>query len=162
METIRPAELTDLPAIVRIYNQAVSHTVATFDTEPRTVEDRLDWFRQHNDRFVLIVAQLGQEVRGWACLSRYSERLGYKDTCEVSLYIDEACRGQGMGTRLFDAVLSLARKNRFHTVLSRVTGGNSISAHLHEKFGFALVGTMKEAGFKFGRFLDVDIYQLLL
>jgi phosphinothricin acetyltransferase len=92
-------------------------------------------------------------------LSEYSPRCAYADTVELSLYIKEEFRNQGVGKRLMTAVLAEGQKAGLHSVISRIAGGNDISIHLHKQFGFQDVGVMKEVGNKFGKLLDVYIMQ---
>ncbi len=161
MVTIRPAGWDDLPAITKIYNEAVLTTTATFDTEPKTVDQRADWFRAHGERHPVLVAEAGGQVVGWASLSAWSPRRAYDDTAEVSLYVLASQRGQGIGRRLMAAVLAAGRQAGLHTILARVTEGNAVSVGLHHSAGFELVGVMREVGFKFGRRLDVHLMQLV-
>lgn len=159
---IRVAEERDVPPILEIYNQAVLRTVATFDTEPRTIAQQLDWFAQHSLRYPVLVAERDGQVIGWASLNRYSDRLAYAGTAELSLYVGEPFRGAGLGRRLLGAALEAGAVGGLHTVLSRIVEGNDNSVHLHRAHGFFTVGTMREVGYKFGRLLDVIIMQKLL
>lgn len=159
---IRKANLTDVPHILDIYNEAIVNTVATFDTEPRTLEQQEQWFGQHGDAYPVLVAELDGVVAGWSSLNRYSDRLAYARTSELSLYIRERYRGQGIGKSLLEAVLLEGKRAGLHTVLSRIEESNASSLHLHKLFGFEYVGTMREVGLKFGRLLNVVMMQKML
>ncbi|WP_284640837.1 GNAT family N-acetyltransferase [Paenibacillus silviterrae] len=159
---IRMASLEDVPAILDIYNEAVLHTVATFDTVPRTLEQQLEWFGKHGAMYPVLVAEQEGAVIGWASLNQYSDRLAYARTAELSLYIMEGQRGKGTGRALLGAVLEAGKAGGLHTVLSRIVEGNDTSIHLHRAFGFDLVGTMRQVGFKFDRLLDVVLMQKML
>ncbi len=159
---IRKAFDADIAAITEIYNQAVLHTTATFDTEPKSVAAQREWFRKHGDTHPVLVAEGGTGIVGWASLSPWSDRCAYDSTVELSIYIAEADRGKGIGKMLLGALLARARGLDLHTIIARVAGGNEASRRLHEQAGFRLIGTMREVGYKFGRFLDVEIYQLML
>ena len=158
---IRKAELMDLKRITEIYNQAVLHTVATFDTEPRTVKSRTDWFNKHNERYPVLVALDNKEIVAWVSLSLWSDKCAYKDTAEVSIYVDENQRGKGIGNQLMKYIIGHAKNVDCHTIIARIAGENEASIYLHEKYGFEFIGTMKEVGYKFGRYIDVHMYQLL-
>ncbi len=158
---IRRATLEDLNDITEIYNDAVLRTDATFDNEPKTQEQQLSWFRGHDSRHPILVAEVEGRVAGWASLSEWSIRCAYADTAELSVYIEEGSRGRGIGTQLMMAVMDAGRECGLHTVLSRITEGNSISIRLHEAAGFDNVGTMREVGLKFGKLLDVRIMQFM-
>ncbi len=160
--TIRRAELTDLDAITEIYNEAILTTTATFDTEPKSTDERREWFQLHDERHPIIVAVMGGKVIGWASLSRWSERRGYDDTGETSFYVKSEYRGQGIGRKLKQAIIDEARRLSYHTIIARVVGKSDVSLHINESFGFVHVGTMKEVGRKFGKLLDVHIFQKIL
>ncbi|TVY08305.1 GNAT family N-acetyltransferase [Paenibacillus cremeus] len=159
---IRIAVKEDLPSIVDIYNEAVLNSVATFDTVPRTLEQQEQWFEQHGEAYPVIVAEQDGNVIGWASVNRYSDRLAYAQTAELSLYIKDGHRGKGLGKRMLERMLAEGKAAGLHTVLSRITEGNDNSIHLHRLFGFDTVGTMRQVGTKFGRLLDVVLMQKIL
>ena len=159
MITIRLAELTDIHAITEIYNEAIQTTVATFDTELKSEEERLAWFKAHDERHPVIVAELDAAVVGWACLGEWSPRGAYSDAAECSFYVKEEFRGKGIGRELKAAVVEDGRQLGFHSIITQVAEGSDASMHLNESFGFRHVGVLKEVGRKFGRLLDVHIYQ---
>jgi L-amino acid N-acyltransferase len=101
---IRPAALPDLPAITAIYNHAILHTTATFDTEPKTDAEQMAWFKAHGERHPSLVATVDGQVVGWASLSAWSDRCAYSDTAEVSTYVDADYRGRGIGNALGEAI----------------------------------------------------------
>jgi L-amino acid N-acyltransferase len=156
---IRKAIYTDVPAITGIYNEAILTTTATFDTEPKTTAAQRKWFKAHGPKNPILVAVEGGKVVGWASLSAYSDRCAYSGTAELSVYVKEKFRNQGIGRKLMETVLAAGKKAGLHTVISRIAGGNDISIHLHREFDFADVGVMKEVGNKFGQLLDVYLMQ---
>jgi phosphinothricin acetyltransferase len=158
---IRKARAEDVPAITEIYNDAVEHTAATFDTEQKTLEEQREWFDGHGARYPILVALLKEEVIGWASLSSWSDRCAYSDTAEISVYVLDGFRERGVGKELTKGVLQAGEEAELHTVLARIERGNAASIHIFEKFGFEHVGVMREVGFKFGRLLDVSIMQLI-
>tara|TARA_R110002111_G_scaffold1157_1_gene8185 strand:+ start:49751 stop:50248 length:498 start_codon:yes stop_codon:yes gene_type:complete len=159
---IRPAEISDLDAITTIYNEAILTTTATFDLEPKTREERLEWFENHDARFPILVAECEGRVVGWACLSRWRPRKAYDATAETSFYVKEDQRGQGIGRQLKQAIIEEARRLKFHTLIAGVAEGSQASLHLNQSFGFEVVGTFKEVGNKFGKMLDVTYLQKIL
>jgi len=161
MTHVRAATEKDLESILDIYNEAVRNTTATFDTEPRSLEKQRAWFFAHKKNHPVLVAEENGRVLGWASLSPWSDRCAYDTTVEVSVYIHSDHRGRGLGKRLLEEVIVAGRSLQIHTVLSRITQGNEISIHIHERCGFKTVGVMKEVGFKFNRFLDVHMMQLI-
>ena len=156
---IRKAVNADIPAITKIYNEAILTTTATFDLKPKTIAEQRKWFKAHSIRNPILVAVVDDNIIGWASLSEYSTRCAYADTAELSLYIKSDYRNQGIGKKVMQAILDEGQKVGLHTVISRIAGGNDISVHLHTQFGFEDVGVMKEVGNKFGKLLNVDIMQ---
>ena len=160
--SIRLAQEHDAAAIAEIYNEAIRTTTATFDTEPRSVENRRQWLAQHDKRHPVWVAEVDGNVVGWASITAWSDRPAYNDTGETSFYVAENHRGRGIGRELKSHVISEAQKLGYHTLLARTAQDSVESIHLNESFGFQHVGTMKQVGLKFGRRLDVHVMQLML
>jgi phosphinothricin acetyltransferase len=160
--TVRSASLADLEAITQIYNDAILNTTATFDTEPKTLEDQKRWFLGHSQRHPILVCEREGEILGWASLSPWSNRCAYSDAAEASVYVRSDHRRQGIGKTLLKALISCAREAGLHTIIGRIAAGNQSSLRLARSCGFDSVGTMREVGFKFGRRLDVHIVQLML
>lgn len=161
---IRIAKEADIPAIRDIYNEAILTSIATFDTEEKTLEDRMEWFQWHTGIYPLYVAELSGQVVGYASLSPFiKERKAYIQTVEPALYVDREYRNKGVGKALYKELIDFAKStDKIHTVIARVTAGNVASGRLHEEYGFQKVGTLKEAGTKFNRKLDVDLFQLIV
>ncbi|MGE0374919.1 MAG: N-acetyltransferase family protein [Planctomycetaceae bacterium] len=160
--TLRRATPVDAGAIADIYNEAILTTTATFDTDPKTAQEREQWLQSHDERHPVLVAVDGGKVIGWASLSAWSDRRAYADTAETSFYVHSTHRGRGVGRLLKLAIIEEARRLGYHSLIARVAEGSAESLHLNESTGFVLVGTLKEVGRKFGRLLDVHILQLLL
>jgi L-amino acid N-acyltransferase YncA len=159
---IRGARLSDAAVIADIYNEAILTTTATFDTEPKTAEERSNWLQSHDDRHPILVSEAEGKVVGWASLTQWSDRPAYADTAESSFYVWSAYRGRGIGRKLKQAILDEARRLGFHTLIARITEGSAVSMHLNESTGYVHVGTLKEVGRKFGKLLDVHILQKML
>ena len=159
---IRDAEKKDITSINEIYNYEVLNGVATFDTEPKTDEERLEWLNHHSQKFPCIVVEENNKVLAWGSLSQYSSRKAYEGTCEISIYVGNNARGKGLGKLIISELLKRAKNNNIHVILSRVAGENEASKNLHLNFGFELVGILKEVGYKFDRYIDVNFYQKLI
>lgn len=152
-----------LPAITEIYNEAVLNSTATFDTEPKTLEDRRRWFQAHGAPYPVLVAVAPTgKVAAWASLGPYSDRPAYRFTVEDSLYVRPEYQGQGLGSRLLGTLVELAGEIGYHTIVARVVDGNVASLAVHRKCGFEAVGTLRAVGYKFDRWLDVTFLQRLL
>ena len=159
MILIRKASLEDLPAITDIYNDAVLNLTASFDTQPKTMEEQKKWFDDHRGQFPVLVAECEGRTAGWASLSKWSDRCAYSGTAEASLYVNAKDRNSGLGRKLISSLLEEGQKAGLHTVIARIVEGNAASIHLCELLGFTHIGTMKEVGRKFGKLLDVEMMQ---
>ena len=159
MLTIREATLEDLGAITEIYNEAILKTAATFDTQPKTVEEQKSWFAEHGSKYPMVVAEQDGLIVGWASLSMWSDRCAYSDTAEISLYVKEEHQGKGSGRKLLEAIIQEGQKAGLHNVIARITEGNEASIHLCESVGFEHIGVMKEVGRKFGKLFNVYLMQ---
>ncbi|MCL5103918.1 MAG: N-acetyltransferase family protein [Armatimonadetes bacterium] len=159
---IRRAVEADVPEITRIYNDAILNTTATFDTEPKTIEDRLEWFHRCGDDYPLLAATIDDKLVGWALIRPFGARTAYRYTVENAIYIDCDYQGRGIGTALLRELLSLAEERGYHAMLALIVGGNDTSVKLHERFGFEVTGVMREVGRKFDQWLDILIYEKLL
>jgi phosphinothricin acetyltransferase len=164
---IRLAKALDLDGIFSIYDQQVLHGIATFETVPKTHEERQGWFEAHPPAKypALIATQDGGDgsVLGWAGLSPWSPRPAYARTAENSVYVHEAWRGKGLGKLLMRELIAMAlRDTPVRVMVARIAQPSPGSVALHTSLGFKPVGTLRRCGEKFGRILDVLIMELHL
>lgn len=156
---IRKATEHDLSAIKDIYNYAVLNTTATYDINPRDDEYFANMLSEHTGKYLLAVYEDNGDIIGYVALSQFSRRDAYDITAELSVYVKADCQNKHIGTQLMEYALSYAQtENRFLTIVSLITSDNEHSIYLHKKFDFEFGGKIKNAGFKFDRFLGVDIY----
>jgi len=156
---IRYATIKDLDKITKIYNEAILKTVATFDTQIKSLKEQKIWFKNHGPKNPILVAELDRLVIGWASLSQWSDRCAYSDTAEISLYVKEKYQNRGVGKKLMGTVIKEGKKVGLHAVIARITEGNQVSINLHKSAGFKHIGVMKEVGIKFGKRLDVYLME---
>lgn len=163
MYHIRPAQEADLSGITEIYNDAILTTTATFDTEVKTLENRLQWFKERDENFPVLVVEQDHQIIAYAALNKWSERKAYDITAEISLYVHKVHRGKGIGKTLISKIVTAAKeKGSLNSLIARITEGNDQSIYLHQQNGFTLMGIMKQAGMKFGKLHDVTFMQLML
>ena len=153
----RAARLDDLPRLTEIYNHYVVHSPATFDLEPKTLDQRREWFSQFAEagRHRLLVAEEDGVILGYAGTMRWRPKPAYDTTVETSIYCAPESVGRGVGGNLYAALFDAIAGENIHRIVAGYVPPNPASAALHERFGFRPVGTFSEVGYKFGRYWDV-------
>lgn len=145
---LRDARRDDLDAIVAIYNQTIASRDVTADLEPVSVASREAWFAAHNAalRPLWVVERetpdSAPEIVGWLSYSDFYGRPAYQATAELSIYLGQAARGMGLGSRLLETALAQAPRYAIDTVLAFIFGHNGPSLALFRKYGFATWGTL--------------------
>jgi phosphinothricin acetyltransferase len=158
----RLATIDDAEATRTIYNVEVTESTVTFDLVPRTLEEQREWLTARSGAHAVLVAEDGGEVVGFASFSPYRDRPAYSTSVEDSVYVRRDQQGRGIGKLLLAELVTLATSHGFHAMIARIVGGHDASIALHRSLGFEVVGTEREVGRKFGRWLDVLVMQKLL
>jgi len=159
---IRLATVADAAAISAILNDYVTNSTATFITEPVSLDERLAWLKEHNDSHPAIVAEAQGKVIGWAALSSFRSRAAYRQTAEVSVYIDRNYHRRGIGRALLQELIGRGRKLGYHSLIGGCCSESVASIALLEQLGFSHAAHFHEAGRKFDRWLDVVFLELIL
>ena len=163
---IRLATLADQPSILEIYNDAVLGLTASYDYEPRSMQDQNAWFqeRQSSGWPVLVATprEHADRVLGWGALSQFRPRPGYRFTGETTVYVHKEVRGRGLGGLILPALVEAGRQKGLHALIAAVDADNFASLRIHERCGFEIVGGMHEIGRKFDRWLDITWLQMML
>jgi phosphinothricin acetyltransferase len=163
MFSIRDATEADLPAIFAIYNDAILNSTATWDLTEVLPAEQLLWLDEHQEPYCAIVAcDDNGTVCGWASLSRYRVKPGYRFSVEETVYIHTDHHRLGLGRLLVMEVVERARAGGFRTILAKISADNEASIALHAALGFVDAGRERQVGFKFGRWLDLATMQLML
>jgi phosphinothricin acetyltransferase len=159
--TVRAGAPSDRPALTRIYNHFVEHTVATFDVESFTVVARRDWFAHYagTGPHRLLVAELDGTVVGYATRGPFRLKPAYARTVETTIYLDPSATGRGTGSLLYGELLDAVAGEGVHRAYAGVALPNDASEALHRRFGFRDVGTFTEVGWKQDRWVDVRWYE---
>lgn len=154
---VRAARREDLPRLTEIYNHYVVHSPATFDLQPKTLEQRAEWFAQFAEtgRYRLMVAEMDGAVLGYAGSTRFRVKPGYDATVETSIYCAPEAVERGVGAQLYAGLFEALAGEDIHRFVAGYVPPNPASAALHARFGFRAVGTFTEQGYKFGRYWDV-------
>ena len=151
-------------AILDLFNDAILNTTALYDYQPRLPDSMVTWFRDKEaGRFPVIGAETPSgQLMGFASYGRFRPHAAYKYTVEHSVYVHMDHRRRGVGRRLMRELIDAARGQDYHVMVGGVDAKNVASVGLHEKLGFTYAGTIRHAGYKFGRWLDLAFYQLVL
>jgi L-amino acid N-acyltransferase YncA len=158
---IRAATDADVPDIQAIYAHHVLHGTGTFEEEPPSVEEMMARYRKVVDKgYVWLVATDATGVLGYGYYAPFRERSAYRFAVEDSIYVREDVRGQGVGKMLVTKLIELATAAGLRQMIAVIGDSENVgSIGVHASLGFHMIGTMKSAGLKFGRWLDVVTMQ---
>ncbi|ASK90754.1 GNAT family N-acetyltransferase [Xanthomonas campestris pv. trichodesmae] len=151
-------------AILDIFNEAIANSTALYDYRPRPPESMVGWFatKQTGGFPVIGVEHDDGTLMGFASYGTFRAWPAFKYSVEHSIYVHRDHRGKGLGRLLLQALIAAAQARGVHVLVGGIDASNQASIALHEQFGFTHAGTVREAGFKFGRWLDLAFYQRIL
>jgi L-amino acid N-acyltransferase len=152
------------PAILAILNDAIVNSTALYDYRPRDADSMIGWFAEKaaNDFPVVGVESDDGQLMAFATYGTFRARPAYKYSVEHSVYVAAEHRGKGLGEALMVRLIDAARAQDRHVMIGGIDVENTASVALHRKLGFEHAGTIRQAAFKFGRWLDLAFYQLVL
>ena len=160
---IRSVRLSDAEAIAKIYNYYVKETTVTFETEEiyiTEMEKRIMKTLEYGYPF--IVYEEAGIVTGYAYVRKWRERISYNNTLETSIYVDKDKKTKGTGKKLYNSLIEKCKKSGVHVLIGVLAHTNTASKKLHKNTGFEKTGHFKEAANKFGKFIDVEFWSLIL
>ncbi len=159
---IRNVKLEDVHKICKIYNYYVLNSVATFEEIPIEVDEMRKKIQAVNSKLPWIVFEDGNEILGYAYASEWNSRSAYKHTIESSVYLKQGHSSKGLGSILYTTLIKQLIQLDFHAIIGGISLPNEASIALHEKFGFKKVAQFNDVGFKFGNWVDVGYWELLI
>ena len=161
---VRHATSQDLPAILDIYNEVIANSTAVYKVDPLTLDDRREWLEEHARGGYPVLVAVGEDgVVGFATFGEFrGVWVGYRYSVEHTVHVRADHRCKGIGTRLVQELLPLARAMGKHVMVGGMDASNQGSIRMHERLGFEQMGTMHEVGRKFGRWLDLVFMQRFL
>ena len=160
---IRPYEVKDTQAILDIINFNIINSTALYDYNIRTLEQQKSILEDKKTKgFPVIIAEIDNDVVGFGMYSEFRFREAYKFTVEHSVYVNQNFHGKGIGKILLQELINRAKEQKLHTMIAVIDEENQSSIEFHEKFGFKIVGVIKESGYKFDRWLHSVFMQLIL
>ncbi len=151
-------------AILDIFNDAIEHSTALYDYHPRTAQSMVGWFdaKRAGGFPVIGVEDADGKLLAFGSYGTFRAWPAYKYTVEHSVYVHREHRRAGLGERVMRELIDAARQQQRHALIGAIDADNGGSRALHERLGFRHVGTLPQVGFKFGRWLDLAFYELLL
>ena len=160
---IRNALIKDLNAILEILNYEIVNSIAIYDYDEKSYGELLDWFQlKQENGMPVIVAEIGDVVVGFGTYDGFRKKEAYQFSVEHSVYIQNTHRRIGVGRLLLEELIQRAKERGYHAMIAGLDASNKGSYEFHKKHGFKEVGTFKEVGFKFNKWLDLTFMQLLL
>jgi L-amino acid N-acyltransferase len=163
MEFVRCNPQLHAAAILDILNEAIAHSTALYEYRARTPQSMAAWFAEKDaGGFPVIGAEEGGALLGFATYGTFRARAAYKYTVEHSVYVHKDHRGRGIGSALTRELIAVAREQQYHVLVGGIDIANTTSVAMHERLGFTHAGTIHQAAYKFGRWLDLGFYQLTL
>ena len=164
MKRVDCTEARHASAILDIFNEAIVTSTALYDYKPRAPESMVGWFatKRNNGFPVVGLEDEAGTLLGFASYGTFRAWPAYKYSVEHSVYVEAAHRGKGLGRVLLEALIAEAQRQDYHTLVGGIDAANRVSIRLHESLGFTACGVIRESGFKFGRWLDLAFYQLIL
>lgn len=159
---IRAALPSDGEGCAAIYAPFVSGTIVSFETDPPDAGEMARRIAHHSATHAWLVAEIGRDLAGYAYASAHRDRAAYASSCDVAVYVDPGHARQGVGRRLYGALLPTMREQGMHAAFAGIALPNAASVGLHEAMGFTPVGIYREVGWKLGGWRDVGWWQRLL
>lgn len=160
--TLRFAAPEDAAKLVEIYRPYVEGTTVTFEYDVPSVEEFRERIVEYSSEFPYIVCEADGVAVGYAYAHKYAARFSYRFSTELSIYLDKSYRGMGIGRRLYGALIELLGEMGYKNLYGRVTSPNPASSALHKAFGFKEIGCEHGVGYKFGRWIDIVTYELIV
>ena len=159
---LRPCTPADAAQVCDIYNHYVRETVVTFEESPVLETDMARRIADVTPQLPWLAWEREGVIVGYAYASPWKVRAAYRHSVEASVYLAPHATGQGLGSRLYQALIAELRQRNLHCVIGGAALPNPASVALHEKLGFRKVAEFREVGFKFGRWIDVAYWELVL
>lgn len=152
-------------AILALFNYAIEHTTALYEYQPRDQAFMQQWFAKKACASYPVIGIEDEEtgkLMGFASFGAFRAEAAYASTIEHSVYVDRAFHRRGVAKRLMQALIQRARQADYHLMVGAIDASNSASIALHDHFAFRHAGTLSQAAYKFDRWLDLALYELIL
>lgn len=152
----------DSSTIAEIYNHYVDNTTITFETAPVSVDEMAERVTEISQHYPYFVYEMDGQIIGYCYVHAWKSKAAYDCTLETTVYMAPGQTGRGLAVELMNRLIEECRSRGYKALIACITGGNEPSCRMHRKLGFSQVSYFKSVGFKFGKYLDVVDYELLL
>lgn len=159
---IRACQPSDAAQVCEIYNYYVRETVISFEEAPVLEQEMAQRISQVIERLPWLAWEEAGSILGYAYATTWKPRSAYRFSVESAVYVAQPVVGQGIGTQLYKALIADLRGRDVHCVVGGIALPNPASIALHERLGFARIGEFREIGWKFGQWVDVGYWELVL
>lgn len=158
----RIANIEDAAGVQEIYNEHIRSGRSTMDREIKSLADIQNWFKNFNDRELVVLLEEGDYLIGWGVIKRYSDRIGYARACETAVYLRASELRKGYGTLIKEWIIEKCKELDYHHLVAKIFSINKASIEYNLQLGYEMVGTQREIGYVDGKWQDVTILQLIL
>jgi L-amino acid N-acyltransferase YncA len=158
---IRNVNLKDAAQIAEIYNYYIKNTHQTFETEPLSADEMQERIAKTIEDYPYLIAEEDGEIYGYAYATQFKMRQAYEFSAEVSIYVKNAAKQKGIGTRLYEKLFEELKETDIHALIAGISLPNDPSVQFHQKLGFSKVAHFREVGYKLGRWVDVGYWELI-
>ncbi len=158
---IREVTIEDAAQVAEVYNYYIQNTHHTFETEPLSAEEMAERIANVTKDYPFLVSEEDGEVYGYAYASQFKLRQAYEHSVEVSIYVKNAAKQKGIGSRLYQKLFAELTETHIHAIVAGISLPNDPSVRFHEKLGFDKVAHFREVGYKLGRWVDVGYWELM-
>lgn len=158
---IRKVELDDAAQVAEVYNYYIQNTHHTFETDPVSGDVMRKRIANTIEKYPYLVAEIDGEVCGYAYAAQFKMRTAYEYAVEVSIYVKNAAKQKGIGTKLYSRMFDELAETNAHAIIAGIALPNDASVRFHERLGFSKVAHFREVGYKLGRWVDVGYWQMM-
>lgn len=161
---LRDATVDDAAIVTEIYNRHIALGGACLEDEPKSQDELRRQIEAFGPREALLLLESASrpEVIGWGIIKRYSERSGYRFTCETAVYLRPGSEGRGHGSRIKRALIDRCRHLGYRHMVAKILARNTASIEYNKRLGYEVVGVQRDVGYQNGQWQDVVILQYVL
>jgi phosphinothricin acetyltransferase len=154
-----PVTNSDLPAILAIYNHYILNSTATFHSGILSENDLEEFLFASHPKYPSFLIKDNDKMIGYCFVTHYKKRQAYDRSAEVSIYLKPEFTGKGIGLSALNHLETAAKMAGIHVLVGTICGENHASIRLMEKAGYLRCAHLKNIGEKFGKILDVVMFQ---